>query len=265
MEKAIKEMGKNKAPGPPHIKNDLLKLITNKSFINHILKILNMMLEMDNLPDEMILAKIILIPKRNDWEGLLSNTRPITLLDTIKKLFSQILTDRITRIINEHHILKGYNFGFTENKSTKDPLIITRTIIDDAKINKKNLNMASLDVQKAYESAPFLSIEQALKRIKVPENFINHVLKILNRNVFIESPAGRTNTFKAKRGLPQGDPMSPILWNIFYDSLLVKLGKRNGYKINKSLSISAIAYADDIHPISENDQRMKTNYKICLI
>jgi hypothetical protein len=98
-------------------------------------------------------------------------------------------------------------------------LIITRTIIDDAKISKKDLYIGSLDFQKAYDSVPFASIQQSLKRIKVPNSFINNILKILNRNVFIESPADRTNIFKAQRGLPQGDTMSPILWNIFYDSL----------------------------------------------
>jgi hypothetical protein len=34
------------------------------------------------------------------------------------------------------------------------------------------------------------------------------------------------------------------------------LGKLNGYKINEFMSISAIAYADDIHPISDNAQDM---------
>ncbi len=81
---------------------------------------------------------------------------------------------------------------------------------------------SSLDGQKAYDSVPFKSIIQALKRIKVPEIFIKNVIKILQRNVYSETPAGKTNILNAQRGLPQGDPMSPILWNIFYDELLLQ-------------------------------------------
>jgi ribonuclease HI len=114
--------------------------------------------------------------------------------------------------------------------------------------------MASLDVQKAYDSVPFQSIEQSLKRIKVPTQFINQVRKILTRKVFIESPAGRTNIFSAERGLPQGDPMSPILWNIFYDELLTNLQSKIGYKLYHTINISVLAYADDIHPISHRKE-----------
>ena len=109
---------------------------------------IGLILENDQLPEEINLAKIILIPKKEDWENDLSNTRPITRIDTIKKLFSQILTDRITWILNHYRILKGNNFGFTQDMSTKDPLLITRMIIDDAKISKKAFYIGSLDVQK---------------------------------------------------------------------------------------------------------------------
>jgi len=251
MTNTIKKLGNHKAPGESQITNDLLKIIKKQSYLDKLLIILNNMMEIEQLPEEVNLAKVILIPKREDWDGDISKTRPITLNDSIKKLFSLILTNRLTKIINRHNVLKGNNFGFRENHSTKDPLSIIRLLIDDARESKEKLYMASLDVQKAYDLVPFKSIIQALKRIKVPEIFIKNVIKILQRNVFIETPAGTTNILNAQRGLPQGDPMSPILWNIFYDELLIKLQEFQGYNINQEISIPVLAYADDIHPISK--------------
>ena len=86
-------------------------------------------------------------------------------------------------------------------------------------------------MQKAYDSVPFNSIINSLRRIKIPDTFIRQVQKIISRTVFIESPAGKTNLIKAERGLPQGDPISPILWNIF----LMKLQSKVGYKFSENL------------------------------
>jgi hypothetical protein len=198
-----------------------------------------------------------LIPKKEDWNGELSNIRPITLINTIKKLFSALITKRLTDIIDTQDLLKGANFGFRQNHSTKNPLLILRTIIDDAKLTKKPLYSATLDVQKAYDTVPFESIILSLKRLHIPDNFIHQIHKIIQRNVVIETPLGSTETIHAERGLPQGDPISPILWNIFYDPLLIELQSKSGYKLNTDTLIQVLAYADDIHPISESPSELQ--------
>ena len=104
---------------------------------------------------------------------------------------------------------------------TKVPLLIFRSIIDDSKTTKKAFYSATLDVAEAYDSVPFDSIFQSLTRIKIPNSFTHQVRKLLNRTIRVVTPIGITRTIKVDRGLPQGDPMSPIPWNIFYDALLV--------------------------------------------
>ena len=42
------------------------------------------------------------------------------------------------------------------------------------------------------------------------------------------------------------DPMSPILWNIFYDEILTHIQSKIGNKLNNTINISVLAYADDI-------------------
>jgi hypothetical protein len=65
--------------------------------------------------------------------------------------------------------------------------------------------------------------------------------------------------------LPQGDAMSPLLWNIFYDTLLCRLQKDSvGVKIdkNKPLKITSIAFADDLIPMSRNAEDLQNQLTI---
>jgi hypothetical protein len=81
-----------------------------------------------------------------------------------------------------------------------------------------------LDIQKAYDTVPTIAIEKGLRRIKVPENIITLICKLLDARLLkIDTPHGETEEFKPDIGIPQGDGLSPLLWSIFYDPLLCKL------------------------------------------
>ena len=210
----IKRLPNKKTP-PSTIPNEILKILDLDNVQNVVLKLLNDLKQAPHFPSTLNNANVILIPKIEDWKGDLSNLRPITLINTFKKLFSSLLTARLTKILDDNHILQGFNFGFMQNLSTKDPLLIFRYIIDDAKIHKKSFYSATLDVAKAYDSVPFNSIFQSLKRLKIPDSFIDQVKKLLERSVCIETPIGTTRIIHVEKGLPQADPMSPILWHFF--------------------------------------------------
>ena len=113
------------------------------------------------------------------------------------------------------------------------------------------INHLFLESEAAYDSVPLEAVYSSFRRIKAPE----HVIEILKgleraRSISVETPFGLTSPYKPIHGLPQGSILSPLLWNIFYDPLLCLLqNETEGFKM-RELKVTAVAYADDLHPIS---------------
>ena len=120
-ENVIQTLPTNKSPGPSKIPNEMWKKAP--PLIKRLLhNLLNECINQQDTPTEWKRSTIILIPKKETWGGNLKNTRPITLIETGRKLRTRILTNRISKTCSEHDILKGDNFSVLKNTSTSAPI-----------------------------------------------------------------------------------------------------------------------------------------------
>src|SRR5207248_11006527 len=114
----------------------------------------------------------------------------------------------------------------------------------------------------AYDSVSIDSLKLALTRIDLPSPFINWIANLFaNRKMAVITHFGLSRYFHGKDGIDQGDAISPILWRIFYDPMLVAIQQKNtAYKMEVSCwnsvtdqrpastlsaSIPVLAYMDD--------------------
>jgi hypothetical protein len=58
--------------------------------------------------------------------------------------------------------------------------------------------------------------------------------------------AGLKREISLKRGVNQGDPLLPFIFNAIMDPLLEQLEQMKGYVIDESHSLSALAFANDL-------------------
>src|SRR6266516_1643287 len=70
------------------------------------LKLCNLCLVLNDIPGEWREGVIYPIPKLTEWNCNLVNTRPITLLETLRKAFVKVITNRLTSIIAKRNILR---------------------------------------------------------------------------------------------------------------------------------------------------------------
>jgi hypothetical protein len=114
----VKNLPKNKAAGPSEITNEMLQHADKK-----IQKLLwKLILELNFFPQDWKLAYIYPIPKVDNWNYDITQTRPITLLDVIRKSLVKLITNRLLTIIAQHNVLKGGNFAGIPGGSTFEPL-----------------------------------------------------------------------------------------------------------------------------------------------
>ncbi|KAG9288119.1 hypothetical protein G9A89_017714 [Geosiphon pyriformis] len=120
----------------------------------------------DNVPFFWKKTWVSMIPKSYDWDEILTNTRPIVLIETVKKILSKILSDCILFVCSKFGILCDDNFSVLRGTSTQSPIF----------------TIGSVDMQKAYDSVSWHHLKSSLEHIKMCGKFIKFFGKIyMNR------------------------------------------------------------------------------------
>ena len=94
-------------------------------------------------------------------------------------------------------------------------------IIDDARRHQKSVVVTLLDLRNAFGEVSHKLISKSLELHSIPPTIINLVENIYNHaNVSICVNKMATNKIKVGKGVLQGDPCSPILFNICFNTLI---------------------------------------------
>ena len=94
---------------------------------------------------------------------------------------------------------------------------------------------------------------QSMKTVKIPEKIINLVEATLEGfRSKMKLSDGCSESFETETGLRQGDALSPMLFNIVLEAVLINIDKRG----NISTKMRQIcAYADDISVTNIQEKR----------
>ena len=209
VEKALKEMKQNKAPGNDTLTCDIIGLGGNEA-ITQITKIFNTILKNKKIPPEWKEAKVIILHKKGDMRDI-KNYRPISLLSHMYKLFTRVLQKRMEIILdaNQPREQAGFRKGF----ATTDHLHSINQVIEKSNEFNLPLCIAYIDYEKAFDSVEHDVIFQALRNIGINESYINIIEDIYTgakARVHIEKQ--ESEEINILRGVRQGDPISPKLF-----------------------------------------------------
>jgi hypothetical protein len=237
----------HKTAGPSSITYEMLKLLPDTGR-SALLNLCNQCFLQSDIPGDWRLANIYPIPKPHEFEGLLKNTRPITLLETAHKLLVKILYLRLSKVLASHHILQGGNFAGLPGGSTAPPI----TILDQILRNRRYINtdsplwIVSQDISKAFDSIDLNMLRLSLLRLKFPVPLIQFLLNLFTRHDNrILMCYGSTHSYRIHIGIDQGEVISPLLWVIYIDPLLTELNRSALFPITLSPSISRDLFTSD--------------------
>ena len=245
----IVNQGKSTAPGYDYVTKNILRSL-NIDVHLYIIKIYEYCLKFHHIPDEWKLGTIITLPKPNTDHTKTDNYRPITLLPVIGKNFEKIIKNRIWDKIGSR--IPGYQFGFKPKSSTLHPLTVLTNNIETAKLNDKKSAAVFLDISKAFDSVWHKGLIYKLVKLNCPKYLVFLIIRILeHRKLRVKISSSYSSDFTAEQGLPQGSPLSPILYNIYcYDIYHHAQGNEEHF----SFEAYMLQFADDNTLVSHGNK-----------
>ncbi|GMO19738.1 MAG: hypothetical protein Ta2E_10790 [Mycoplasmoidaceae bacterium] len=259
----IKSRGNLSAPGLDDLTNPILKLDYENTG-QMLIILMKTIFQSGVAPADWNKARTILLYKGGETNDL-RNWRPIT----ITSIVYRIVFCRINQSAHWIHKMNNLNIcdksqkGFIPGKSgCIEHTAIANAIINDAVNNKKTLIIASLDLRDAFGSVPHNLIERNITDMGFPRKVIRIVMNTYrNASIQIQTRKGYSENIPIGKGVKQGYPLSPLLFNIAIDPFLRRLNehfKELGYEYDNGKTITAQAYADDLLIFSKVNQEMKT-------
>jgi hypothetical protein len=156
------------------------------------------------------IAFITLIPKI-DNPMKATDFRPISLVSMAMKIITKLLANRMQEVIIP--ILHKNQYGFIKSKTIQDCLAWAFEYLHICHQSKKEIIIVKLDFEKAFDMVEYKAILTMLKHFGFGEKWlewINCILHSASTSIILNGVPGKQ--IICKRGVRQGDPLSPILY-----------------------------------------------------
>jgi ribonuclease HI len=149
--------------------------------------------------------------------------RPISLLPTLGKILELVIARRLSYWAESYGLLPENQFGARPLRSCEQALILLTTRIKEAWKRGKILSLVSFDVKGAYNGVPQEVLANRLLSKGIPANVVQWVRSFCSERkaTMVVNGFETEAAHIAFPGLPQGSPLSPILY-IFFNADLVE-------------------------------------------
>ena len=179
-------------------------------------------------------ATVKLLRKGTKDPTIAGNYRPISLLSIFYKLASCAITQRIKPAVES--IIGRQQKAYIKHNNIGSCLINIINLIKHTIKNKKSGLILLIDFRKAFDSISHTFIHNTLKTLGFGPDIITWISTFLkNREAQILLGGHLTECINLEQGVPQGDVISPYLFIMMVEILLLK--------ITSTKNITGITYA----------------------
>ena len=199
----------------------------------------------------------VIIPKPNKEDRLNPKSyRPISLLNCLGKILEKIIATRLGKLANNPNtpisLLHPSQIGGRLNRSSIDASLLLLSNIEKNQLKRKITSTIFLDIEGAFNNISKSRLLYIIKSLGLPYSlylFIYNFLSYRKLQIKIEGEIG--DLFNINIGIPQGSPLSPILFLIYIRDL---------FYLDIFKDIFFISYLDDIS-LSTSSKNPKRNKK----
>ena len=247
LDRKIKSLAAGKSILPGSARNEWLKVLPDR-MVEYLLSLLNRVLQEGQGPSWKS-ALVRLIPK-DGTTIYLSGYRPIALLDTVHKLFTSLMEDRIRALAEQYDLFGPSQEGFRAGRSCPRQTQILKYLVERVRRAEGTAFVSYFDFSSAFDSPDHEYMIHVLEDLGFEDI---DVIRLLYADTYlqVDTQVGVTARIPKFRGTAQGDPLSPCLFNLVIGVLLRRLVKATvGVPLDGEIRIGALAFADDLATVT---------------
>ena len=235
---------KNTAPGNDGIEYRHLRALDPKG---HLLEVIYCTVCKIGIPEIWRSARTVPIYKKGNTSDY-SNFRPISLLPTMYKIFSGILSQRLTQVAVDLGWLSPEQKGFLPGvHGIQEHTQLLQTAVEGAQNKRLNLSIAWLDLCNAFGSIPHAVLAEMFNSLPIPDDLRRLLLDIYSDNVLNFVVGKESVKILPTAGVRQGDALSTTVFNLAAEPMIraVKSSSIPGVMLFGQ-KVKVTAYADDL-------------------
>lgn len=199
-----------------------------------------------------------LIPKSNHTPTV-RDFRPIACCKVVYKVISKIIASRLAPVLGS--LIDNAQAAFVEGRNMTENIHLAQELF--RQYNRKMISprcIIKVDLKKAYDSIDWGFLYAVLVGLRFPSTFIKGVIECVSTTSLSCSINGSLHGFiQGKKGIRQGDPLSPYLFVLCMEYLSRSLkiaianAKFNYHPKCGRFKITHLAFADNLMLMSRGD------------
>ncbi|CAK9796554.1 Retrovirus-related Pol polyprotein from type-2 retrotransposable element R2DM [Anthophora plagiata] len=239
IEKAFPEV--STSPGPEGLTARQVRAMP----LNILARIFNLFMVCGKTPEHLMESQTVLIPKKDEASEP-GEFRPITVSSILTRTFHKVLARRLMHFIRLDRRQKAFVpvDGCAVNTFQLD------LILKYHRQCFKPFYLASLDIAKAFDTVTHRTIHDTLKTYGLPTGMIKYVMYTYEHSATkLKCDDWESEPIHPTCRVKQGDPLSPIVFNLIMDRLIRMIPNEIGVDIGRD-HFNTLVFADDMMFIS---------------
>lgn len=257
VKRAVRKLKSGKAGGVCGIQVEMVKA-GGFTMVQWLKEVFEVAWKCGKTPNEWREAIIVPIHKKGSRTEC-GNYRGISLLSVVGKIYARIVSDRL-RVLTDSVIMDEQG-GFRASRGCVDQVFVVKQVIEKVIEKDKIAYAAFIDLEKAYDSVSREKLWEALSDYGVRGKLLLAIQSLYEDGWARVRVGGRESSrFEVKKGVRQGCPMSPWLFNIFIDRIVTEARKHFYGSVQLTTGqMEVLLFADDLMLMAETEEALQHN------
>lgn len=207
------------------------------------------MIDESTIPKNLCTAQVCNILKKGD-PAIMDNYRGISLMEIALKIACNLVNRRLSASLESSHRFCKEQAGFRRDEECMGQVISLYEICKRRDNSGLETFLAFIDFKKAFDTVPHAAMLAKLSHIGIRGKMLAFVRALYeNSRITVSSSSDvlSSESVPLERGVRQGCPLSPLLFNVFINDILDEC-RRLGVAVPgcPATRISGLLFADDL-------------------